>query len=117
MLRNYIKIALKVLKRHKLFSFISLFGISFTLLVLVIITSFIDHAIGPNPPERKQRPILSSAYYKLTTPTGGTMAGPLMSYYFLDKYVKSLGPPKPYRSAAFTAMSTSIMRSANSTLR
>jgi len=94
MLTNYIKIALKVLKRHKLFSFISMFGISFTLLILVVIASFIDHAIGPNPPERKQRRILSSTYYKLTTPTGGTMAGPVVSYYFLDKYVKSLETPE-----------------------
>ena len=53
MLKNYLKIALKVLVRHKLFTFISLFGISFTLLILILITSLIDHTFGPEPPETK----------------------------------------------------------------
>jgi putative ABC transport system permease protein len=52
MFLNYLKIALKVMTRHKLFTFISLFGISFTLLILVLITSAIDHTFGPYYPEK-----------------------------------------------------------------
>jgi len=50
MLKNYFKTALKVLWRHKLFTFISLFGISFTLLILMVATSFVDHALGAVAP-------------------------------------------------------------------
>jgi len=85
MFKNYIKIAWKVLLRHKLFTFISLFGISFTLLILVVITSFVDHTIGSEAPESKQSRILSITYFRLSTPDGGSWNGPVVSYYFLDK--------------------------------
>ena len=101
MIRNYFKIAIKVLLRHKLFTFISLFGISFTLLVLVVLSSFIDHAISPNPPEKKQRRILSTTYYKMRTKSGGTIAGPMVSYYFLDKYVRSMEIPEAISISSF----------------
>ena len=38
MLRNYLKIARVVLLRRKFFTFVSMFGISFTLVVLVLAT-------------------------------------------------------------------------------
>jgi len=40
MLKNYFKIAIAVLKRRKFFTFISLFGISFTLTVLMVLTLY-----------------------------------------------------------------------------
>ena len=39
MLKNYIKMALKVLLRRKVFTCISLFTISFTLMVLMVMTA------------------------------------------------------------------------------
>ena len=42
MLLNYLKITLAVLQRRKFFTFISLFGISLTLTILVVATAFID---------------------------------------------------------------------------
>lgn len=53
MLKNYLKVALKVLGRNKLYTFISLFGISFTLAVLMLATSFIDKEMGKNAPLSK----------------------------------------------------------------
>lgn len=50
MLRNYFKLALKVLSRNKFFTGISLFGISFTLLILMVITAFYDAEFGENRP-------------------------------------------------------------------
>ena len=41
-----LKLAVKVLLRRKFFTAISLFGISFTLLVLVVAAAVLDHAIG-----------------------------------------------------------------------
>ena len=51
MLRNYLKMALKVLARRKFFTFISLFGISITLLVLLVATALLDHIFAPQAPE------------------------------------------------------------------
>src|SRR5262249_53567638 len=52
MLRNYLKVAVKVLLRRKFFTFISLFGIAFTLTVLILATALLDHLFSPAPPER-----------------------------------------------------------------
>jgi putative ABC transport system permease protein len=53
MLKNYFKIAIKVLKRNKLYTFISLFGISFTLMVLMLASSVLENELGNNPPLTK----------------------------------------------------------------
>jgi putative ABC transport system permease protein len=53
MLNNYIKVALKVLARRKFFTFISLFGISFTLLFLMVATAMFDNLFAPRAPESK----------------------------------------------------------------
>jgi len=90
MLKNYFKIALKVMMRHKLFTFISLFGISFTLLILILITSVIDHTFGPQYPEGNLNRTLSVTMGRVRTPSGSDSSGPLFSHYFLTKYVKSL---------------------------
>jgi putative ABC transport system permease protein len=90
MFKNYIKIALKVMMRHKLFTFISLFGISFTLLILILITSIIDHTFGQQYPEGNLNRTLSVTMGLLRTPSDGVTSGPLFSHYFLTKYVKSL---------------------------
>jgi putative ABC transport system permease protein len=54
MLRHYLSLAVKVLLRRKFFTFISLFGISFTLLVLMVVTAIFDHAFAPMAPETRQ---------------------------------------------------------------
>lgn len=54
MLAHYLTLAVKVLLRRKFFSFISLFGISFTLLVLTVVAAMFDHAFGPGAEEPRQ---------------------------------------------------------------
>ena len=53
MLKNYLKVALKVLGRRKFFTFISLFGISVTLVFLVVASAFLDHIFAPQAPETR----------------------------------------------------------------
>jgi putative ABC transport system permease protein len=101
MFLNYLKIALKVMTRHKLFTFISLFGISFTLLILVLITSAIDHTFGPYYPEKKLDQTLSVTMGLLTSESNGTSSGPLFSPWFFNKYVKSLKTPKTISMSSF----------------
>ncbi len=50
MLKNYFKIAIKVLRRNKLYTFISLFGISFTLMVVMLVSAVLENELGGNPP-------------------------------------------------------------------
>ena len=54
MFRHYLSLAVKVLLRRKFFTFISLFGISFTLLVLTVVTALFDHSFGPDATEPLQ---------------------------------------------------------------
>jgi putative ABC transport system permease protein len=53
MLQHYLTLAVKVLLRRKFFTFISLFGISFTLVVLMVVTAILDHSLGPGAPETR----------------------------------------------------------------
>ncbi|MER2999366.1 ABC transporter permease [Pontibacter populi] len=92
MLKNYLKIAWKVLQRRKFFTFISLFGISFTLMVLMVATSFADYILGPHMPEVKTDRMLYVNRLKVTG-EGYTMnTNP--GFYFLDKYVRPLKTPQ-----------------------
>src|SRR6187431_188962 len=54
MLTHYLSLAVKVLMRRKFFTFISLFGISFTLLVLTVVAALFDHSFGPGAEEPLQ---------------------------------------------------------------
>ena len=54
MFKHYVSLAVKVLLRRKFFTFISLFGISFTLLVLMVVTAMFDHGFAPMAPETRQ---------------------------------------------------------------
>ncbi|GAB2801467.1 ABC transporter permease [Rhabdobacter roseus] len=94
MLTNYLKLAWKVLLRHPFYTFITLFGISLTLTVLMVLTSFLDHLLGPHYPETNRD---RSLYIQMMTQTdtAGTtqMKGP-MSFRFLTDYVKSLQTPE-----------------------
>ncbi len=51
MLKSYLKLAWKVLLRRKFFTFISLFGIAFTLVVLMLVSALLDHVVAGYPPE------------------------------------------------------------------
>ncbi len=90
MLKNYLKIAIKVLLRRKFFTFISLFGISFTLIVLMIAAALLDHAFGPLAPETKTDRMLGIYTVRMElSQRGGARTG-LAPYWFLDRYVRTL---------------------------
>jgi putative ABC transport system permease protein len=54
MITHYLVLAVKVLLRRKFFTFISLFGISFTLLVLTVVAALFDQSFGPGAEEPLQ---------------------------------------------------------------
>jgi len=94
MLQNYIKIAVKVLLRRKFFTFISLFGISVTLMILVVATSLVEHTFGPHYPEKNLDRTLSAVFFKLSGESNRSAQGAIISYYALNKYIKSLKTPE-----------------------
>lgn len=88
MLKNYLKVAFKVFLRRKFFTFISLFAISFTLLVLMVATALLDHVIGPLPPENKLQRTLG--FYSLQLRAENNSSTGLLGYGFLDRYARNL---------------------------
>jgi len=88
MLKNYLKIAFKVFLRRKFFTFISLFAISLTLVVLMVATALIDHIFGPMPPENKRDRTLGVFYAEMSGSRGSR--GGNAGYAFLDRYVRNL---------------------------
>lgn len=58
MIKNYFKVAVKVLWRNKLYTFISLFGISFTLMVLMLASAVLENELGAQAPLSKRDRIL-----------------------------------------------------------
>jgi putative ABC transport system permease protein len=88
MLNHYLVLAVKVLLRRKFFTFISLFGIGFTLLVLTVVTALFDHSFGPNPHEPRQNRTLYTGRTVMYGPsnTNSSKGG----FKLLDGYARNL---------------------------
>jgi len=96
MLKNYLKITLAVMRRRKFFTFISLFGISMTLMILILLTSFYEHIFGGKYPEvYRDRTLFATMIEEADTSNGNrsTRRGP-MSLSYINKYVKTLKTPE-----------------------
>jgi putative ABC transport system permease protein len=107
MLKNYFKIAIAVLRRRKFFTFISLFGISFTLTILMVATAFLDKVVNDNYPDRKRD---RSLYVNRIELRGKeAMNSSTMSYYFLTHYAGKLKTPtKIAISTSFSSTNTYV---------
>jgi len=88
MLNHYLVLAVKVLLRRKFFTFISLFGIGFTLLVLTVVTAMFDHTFGPDATEPRQDRTLYVDRAVMYGPrsTWSSNAG----FKLLDQYARNL---------------------------
>lgn len=91
MLKNYFKIAFAVLMRRKFFTFISLFGISLTLTILMVGTAFIDKVLNDTYPDQKRD---RSLYVNNIEEDGKeAMNSGSMSFSFIQHYLSSLKIP------------------------
>jgi putative ABC transport system permease protein len=88
MLKNYIKIAYKVFLRRKFFTLISLFAISFTLIVLMVAVAFFDHIFGPLKPETKLDRTLGIFLVEQAGERNRRNGPP--GYGLLDRYARNL---------------------------
>ena len=90
MLKNYLKIAWKVLLRRKIFTLISLFTIGLTLTILMAFTAIVDQIFRPVPPEVHYDRTLSIEYTVLRVrDSRGYMSGP-PSFDFLQRNTRNL---------------------------
>jgi putative ABC transport system permease protein len=92
MWKNYLKIGWKVLLRRKFYTFISLFGIAFTLVVLMVAASLMDHIFGACPPENKAE--RSLGIYAIEARGKHIQSSNLPGWAFLDRYVRTMKTPE-----------------------
>lgn len=109
MLLNYFKIALAVLKRRKFFTFISLFGISLTLTILMVVTAFMDKMLSPAYPDLKRNRSLYISNVMKVSSKNGWFNGSSASFYFLDHYVSKLKTPEKVGIYTFSSPSNAYV--------
>jgi putative ABC transport system permease protein len=105
MINNYIKLALKVLGRRKFFTFISLFGISLTLVVLMVAVAIMDNLFAARQPESRFDRVLAVHVMGLYGPRGGMTSMP--GYAFVKKYMFDL--PGIENQSVFTIQTPMVM--------
>lgn len=92
MLKNYIKMAWKVLLRRKFFTAISLFGISFTLLVLMLATAAVTYTLDPAKSGSKLDRTLIASRIEYRSEDNHIIS--TIGYEFLIKNVRTLTWPE-----------------------
>jgi putative ABC transport system permease protein len=100
MLKSYLIIAFKVLLRRKLFTAVSLFGIGFTLLVLVVTAAIFEQKYSAQPPEVHADRCLGVFRLEAEGPDISIMSRP--GYYLLDRYIRTL--PDVERTSIFSSV-------------
>jgi putative ABC transport system permease protein len=109
MLKNYFKIAIAVLKRRKFFTFISLFGISFTLTILMVLTAFMDNIINPTYPDLKRDRSLYINRVEIRNSKLGWVNISNPSFYFLTHYAGSMKTPEKLAISSSTSSSNAYV--------
>ena len=104
MLKNYFKIAMAVLKRRKFFTFISLFGISLTLTILIVLTAFLDVLTSPAYPDvNRSKELFINKIVLKSNKKNYTSQSPA-SFYFVNNFVSKMKTPE--KIAIHTGRST-----------
>ncbi len=81
------------MQRRKFFSFVSLFGISFTLMVMMVLISLYDFAISPNEVDNKRNQNLYLMRTLMQDSAKTYSSGNPLGFYYLKNYVKKLKTP------------------------
>ncbi|MEO8503537.1 MAG: ABC transporter permease [Acidobacteriota bacterium] len=102
MLQSYFKLAVKVLLRRKFFTFISLFAVSATLLVLLVAAAMLDGVFGPRAPEIRSDRTLGAYLMSMSGPDRTRTAFP--GFAFLDQQARNL--PGVERMTVFSVPSS-----------
>ena len=93
MLRNYIKIAWKVLARNKFFTFVSLFGISLTISILLVLATLFDQIVGKHYPVGPDDHLIYVATVSQEDGEGSGWNGGV-GYYLYENFIQKMKSPK-----------------------
>lgn len=94
------------MRRRKFYTFISLFGISMTLTVLIVITAFFDNLFSPNYPEvNRDRTLYASRIEQKDTVHNSTSIND-MSRYFIETYISTLKTPEKVSAVGNNILNT-----------
>ncbi len=104
-MRSYLKIGLKVLGRRKFFTFVSLFGTSLTLVVLMIAAAVLDNFFAPRAPESRFDRVLT--VIRITQSGNDNVETTEPGYAFVQQYLKTL--PGIERASAYSNLQTSML--------
>jgi putative ABC transport system permease protein len=99
MIKSYLSLAVKVLLRRKFFTFISLFGIAFTLMVLTLATAMVDHVFSAAAPQSRLERTLFVTRLEMKGKDNTVRSSP--GFGFLDATVRNL--PGAERVSLFTS--------------
>ncbi len=82
------------MKRRKFYTFISLFGISMTLTILILLTAFLDSSFAPEYPEALRNRSLYVSEVKLIDQQKQSSSRNPISQYFVKTYIKTMPLPE-----------------------
>ncbi|HEV7484900.1 MAG TPA: ABC transporter permease [Thermoanaerobaculia bacterium] len=105
MLKNSLKLALKVLARRKVFTAISLVGITMTLSVLMAATAILDNVLAPRQPESRLDRILTVDFVSMQGPENMRQSNPGRG--FLDKTIRNL--PGVERTSTYSEIQSAVV--------
>lgn len=95
MLRNYLKIAIAVLKRRWFFTFISLFGISLTLATIMVVVAFFTQFENPGYPDiHRDRMLYVTSMYFWGDGDKHNINGGAIGFYLYKHYASNLKIPE-----------------------
>lgn len=87
-----LKLTLRVLARRKVFTAISLFGVSFTLATLMVVAALLDRAFGSHAPDPDHETTVG--VYALRLASEHWISSGLPGFGFIDKQVRPLRTPE-----------------------
>ncbi|MGA8808920.1 MAG: ABC transporter permease, partial [Thermoanaerobaculia bacterium] len=104
-MKNSLKLALKVLARRKVFTAISLVGITMTLSVLMAATAIVDNVLAPRVPESQLDRILTVDFVSMQGPENMRQSNPGRG--FLDKTIRNL--PGVERTSTYSEIQSAVV--------
>jgi putative ABC transport system permease protein len=90
MFKNYLVTAYKVFMRRKLFTAINLLCIVLTLVVLMVFTAMIEHAVSPSGVEGRSDRFVQIVQSEWHSADGNSTRRQPLGYLLIDKYLRNL---------------------------
>ncbi len=105
MLKNYLITAWNVFLRRKFFTFINLFGIVLTLVVLIVAAAIADGVLSPTGPEKYSNNYLTIKRVSAFSADGNSNWASGLGYHYIKNHVKILTTPEKmsFYTSSFTS--------------